>query len=84
MIEVLSGQRVNTYMYDNVFFPLGINAAYHPAPLKDTSDISNRLTKDGKNHETARHALNSIEDYDNSCNPLTHTGITSGNLYISI
>ena len=47
MIEALSGQSVNQYMQQHVFAPLSVNAAYQAALLPDTSDIADRLDKDG-------------------------------------
>jgi len=83
MIEALSGQSVNAYMQENVFNPLEINAAYHAALLRDTSDISNQLTKQGKNHINVKRALKSIKDYEDTCDPRAHTNITTDNLFIS-
>lgn len=84
MIEALSGQSVNSYMQENVFAPLGVNAAYQAALLPDTGDIADRLNKDGTLHQTAGYALRSIENYDDTCNPRQHTNITVGSLYISV
>ena len=81
MIEALSGQSVNSYMQENVFGPLGINAAYHPTLLEDKSDISAQLNKKGGNVFSAARIL--LEDFDDTCNPIEHTDRTSGALYIS-
>ena len=81
MIEALTGQSVNTYMQENVFGPLGINAAYHPTLLQDRSDISAQLNKKGGNVFSAARILQ--EKYDDTCNPIEHTDRTSGALYIS-
>ena len=81
MIEALSGQSVNTYMQENVFGPLGINAAYHPTVLKDKSDIASQLNKKGGNVMTASRIMR--ESFDDTCNPIEHTDRTSGALYIS-
>ncbi len=83
MIEALSGQSVNSYMQEHVFGPLGINAAYHPALLPDQSDISPRLEKNGKMCLSVSLALESINEYDDTCNPRENTNRTSGGLYIS-
>lgn len=82
-IENMSGQSINSYMAQNVFLPLKMNAAYHPALLQDTSDISSQLYKDGTNLITAERALESIDKYDDTCNPQAHTDYSVGQLYIS-
>lgn len=83
MIEALSGQSVNTYMRENVFDPLGINAAYHAALLPDPSDISSKLRKNGENFRSAEKEIATFKDYEDTCDPRAHTDITSGSLYIS-
>ena len=83
MIEALSGQSVNTYMQENVFGPLGINAAYHCALLPDQSDISPQLGKNGKIAKGVSVAMAEIAEYNNTCDPLDNTNKTSGGLYIS-
>lgn len=83
MIEALSGQSVNSYMQENVFEPLGINAAYHPALLKDQSDVADMMTKAGGLSTSASRAIANIKDYTDTCEPRAHTNITSGRLYIS-
>lgn len=83
MIEALSGQSVNTYMQENVFEPLGVNAAYHCALLPDQSDISPQLGKNGKIAKGVSVSMAEINEYDNTCNPRNNTNKTSGGLYIS-
>lgn len=83
MIEGLSGQSVNTYMRENVFAPLGINAAYHAALLPDQSDISAKLRKNGGIFRSAEKEIATFKDYEDTCDPRAHTDITSGSLYIS-
>lgn len=83
MIEALSGQSVHDYMQENVFLPLGINAAYHPGMLPDQSDVSDRLSKEGRTVQTANKAIARVDEYSDSCDPRAHTNITSGNLWIS-
>lgn len=84
MIEALSGQSVNTYMRENVFEPLGINAAYHPALLPDQSDIAPKLKKNGKTFRTAKNELATFRDYNDTCDPRRNTDNTSGHLYTSV
>lgn len=83
MIEALSGQSVHDYMQENVFLPLGINAAYHPGMLPDSSDVSDRLSKEGRTVQTASKAIARVDEYSDGCDPRAHTNITSGNLWIS-
>lgn len=83
LIEALSGQSLNTYMKENLFDPLGINAAYHPALLEDQSDISNRLNTDGDTVQTVSKALDTFSDYHDVCDPYNNRDISVGGLYIS-
>lgn len=83
MIEVLSGQSVNTYMRENVFEPLGINAAYHAALLPDQTDISAKLRKDGSIFRSPEKEIATFKDYEDVCDPRGNTDKTSGGLYIS-
>ena len=83
MIEGMSGQSVNTYMQENVFGPLGINAAYHAALLPDQSDISAKLRKNGEIFRSAKKEIDTFDDYNDVCDPRANTDITSGGLYIS-
>ena len=83
MIEALSGQSVNTYMQENVFGPLGVNAAYHCALLPDQSDISPQLGKNGKIAKGVSVSMKEFGEFDNTCNPRENTNKTSGGLYIS-
>ena len=84
MIEALSGQSVNTYMQENVFVPLGINAAYHPALLPDQSDIAPKLKKNGAVFRSVSKELATIKSYNDVCDPRANTDNTSGHLYISL
>ena len=83
LIEALSGQSVNSYMKAALFEPLGIDAAYNPGLLKDTSDISDIMYEDGSILSTAKRELETLKDYDDTCNPREHTDLTVGKLYIS-
>lgn len=83
MIEGLSGQSVNTYMRENVFAPLGINAAYHAALLPDQTDISAKLRKNGGIFRSPEKEIATFRDYEDVCDPRTNTDKTSGGLYIS-
>ncbi len=83
MIEALSGQSVNTYMQENVFGPLGVDAAYHPGLLKNQEHIAPRLNKDGTVARTVKNSLNSLDEYNDTCSPRENTGMTVGGLYIT-
>ena len=83
MIEALSGQSVNTYMQENVFGPLGINAAYHCALLKDQSDLAPQLSKSGTIAKGISVSMAEFPEYNDTCNPRENTNKTSGGLYIS-
>ncbi len=83
MIEAISGQSVNTYMQQNVFGPLGIDAAYHPGLLEVTSNLAARLDKQGRNVLSAARALESFSEYEDTCSPIDHTDRTAGGLFIN-
>ncbi len=81
LIEALTGQSVNTYMAQNVFAPLSVNAAYTTSLLPDASDVSNRMSKTGGNLMSRSRAME--EEYEDTCNPARHLTPTVGNLHIS-
>ena len=83
MIEALSGMSLNTCMNAILFEPLGIEAAYNPGLLKDISDISDIMNEDGTILSTASRELETLKDYDDTCNPAEHTDLTVGKLYIN-
>lgn len=83
LIEALSGQSVNAYMTQNVFSPLGINAAYNAGLLANRTDVSAQLNKSGGNVITAQKAIASLESYDDTCAPREHIEYTVGGLFIS-
>lgn len=83
LIETLSGQSVNTYMTENIFAPLNINAAYHAGLLPDRSDISDRLTATGQTACTAQKMLSDIGTYEDFADPAHHLAYTAGELMIS-
>ena len=83
LIEALSGQSVNSYMKSALFGPLGIDAAYNPGLLNDTTDMSDILYEDGSILSTAKRELETLKDYDDTCNPREHTDLTVGKLYIN-
>ena len=82
LIEALSGQSLNTYMRENVFDPLGMNAAYDPTLLKDTSDISNQVSIGRVNIMSPSYMLEH-SSYEDTCDPVKHLGYSVGGLYVS-
>jgi len=80
MMEYVTGQNVNDYMTEAVFAPLGMDAAYHPALLQDTSLVTSRYEADGTQYCTRENAL--LMDWDPSCDPYGHYRITVGKIWI--
>ena len=83
LIEALSGLSVNSCMKAVLFDPLNIDAAYNPGLLADTSDMSDILYEDGTTLSTAKRELETLKDYDDTCDPREHTDRTIGKLYIN-
>ena len=83
LIEALSGLSVNSYMKAALFGPLGIDAAYNPGLLANTSDMSDIMYEDGRILSTAKRELETLKDYDDTCDPREHTDLTIGKLYIN-
>ncbi len=83
LAEALSGMSVNSCMKAILFDPLNIEAAYNPGLLPDTSDMSDIMYEDGTILSTAKRELETLRDYDDTCNPKEHTDLTIGKLYIS-
>ena len=83
MIEALSGVSVNTFMAGRVFRPLNIDAAYHAGLLEEKTDLSEIMNKNGSIRSAVRWQINTVVDYDDSCDPRGHTNKTVGSLYIS-
>ena len=83
LIEALSGQSINTYMQQNVFAPLGIDAAYHPALLADPSEVGDMFNADGSVFISGRAQLKRLDEYDDTCDPRSRLDVTVGQLYIS-
>ena len=84
LIEALSGLSVNTYMKENLFDPLGIDAAYSAHLLKDQSSVSYRINTDGTPMASDETLIKrGTAEYDDTCDPPAHQGITIGSLVIS-
>lgn len=82
LIEAVSGQSLNTFMRENVFDPLGMNAAYDPTLLPDPSDISNQMSKSGTNILSPSRMLER-SNYEDTCDPMAHLQYSVGGLYAS-
>ena len=83
MIEALSGKSLNTYMQEAVFDPLGINAAYHPALLRDQSDIGDIFGMDGHMQILYMSEIRRLENYMDTCDPRGNCGYSVARMYIS-
>lgn len=80
LIEKLSGQTVDDYMRQNVFEPLGINAAYHSDVLRDAVPMADMYDT------TYRRLTNSLREpsgIPDAPDPLRHYNTTAGKLIIS-
>ena len=79
IMESVSGVSINTYMTQNVFMPLGIDAAYAACLLKEPDCVAStyengRLVKSASKYLT--------DDYEDTVDPEHHYRITVGNLFI--
>lgn len=83
LIERLSGQSLNSFMRQQVFEPLGINAAYAAPLLPDPSALSATFKADGSLYISAESYLEDDAAYEDSCNPDAHYRAAVGGLYIS-
>ena len=84
LIEGVTGQSLNTFMRENVFTPLGVNAAYAAPLLSDTSSISYSFAPDDSVDTSAASYLRVGESYDDTCKPESHFRSSVGNLFISL
>lgn len=83
LIERLSGQSLNSFMRQQVFEPLGINAAYAAPLLPDPDALSATFKADGSLYISAESYLEDDAAYEDSCNPDAHYRAAVGGLYIS-
>lgn len=84
-VERATGQSFNAYMRDNVFAPLGINAAYAAHLLPDPAPLSNTYAMDGQLYLKAENYLqNDRAAYKDTCDPDNHYQASVGGLYISL
>lgn len=85
VIERVSGQSFNTYMSENVFAPLGINAAFASTLLPDPEPLSNTYDYDDMVYMSAAKYLKEDEkNYDDTCDPDSHYRYSVGSLFISL
>ena len=83
LLEAVSGLSINSYMTQNLFAPLGIDAAYSAHLLKDQTNISFRINADGTPMASDETLIKNGKNYDDTCNPAAHQGTTIGALVIS-
>ncbi len=85
VIERLSGQSFNTFMAENVFSPLGINAAYAAHLLPDASRIATAYYTDKTVYRRGYQYVDiDTQEYDDTCDPDSHYRTSAGSLYISL
>ncbi len=82
-IEALSNVFVNTYMQQNVFFPLGIDAGYAPQFLQEQNNVSYVYNKDHSLAKTTKYYVKDSEKYTDEAKPQEHLAITVGSLFVS-
>ena len=80
IIESVTGMEFSSYMRQEIFSPLGIDAAYVPAQLENPDDLASTYGKDGSLNVGASHALK--QPYDSEPNPDSHYRMVVGSLYI--
>ena len=82
LMEAVTGENLNDTVYEHVFKPLDIDAAYHPALLKDTESVSYIYARGGTKLMSSRKAVLE-EDWDPSVNPEMHYRLTVGAIWIT-
>ena len=80
MMEAVTGQSVNAYMQENVFEPLGIEAAYAPSLLSSPEDVASLYTAKGTLFKAASAYLR--ETYEDYADPEYHFRTTIGALWM--
>lgn len=79
VMEAVTGESINAYMAQNVFMPLGIDAAYSASMLKSPGDVSAQ-------HQSGRvvraGSFYVKEKYEDFPDPERHYRITVGSLFI--
>lgn len=80
IIESVTGVEFSTFMRQELFAPLGIDAAYVPTQLGSPEDLSASYERDGSLNVAPSYLLR--QEYDEEPNPDTHYRMTVGSLYI--
>ena len=85
VIERVSGQSFNTFMAENIFQPLGINAAYAAHLLPDPTRIATAYYSDDTVYcRGSQYVEIDAAEYDDTCDPDSHYRTSVGSLYISL
>ena len=85
VIERTSGKSFNTFMTENFFSPLGINAAYAAHLLPDSERIATAYYPDGTVYRRGvQYVEIDTQEYDDACDPDSHYRTSAGSLYISL
>lgn len=80
IIESVTGMDVSSYMRQEIFGPLGIDAAYTVTQLEEPDYIPATYQKDGELYAGPSHLLKQV--YVAEPSPDTHYRVTVGSLYI--
>ena len=80
IVESVTGMEFSSFMRQEVFSPLGIDAAYVPTQLENPDDLASTYGKDGSLNVGASHVLS--QQYDSDPNPDAHYRMVVGSLYI--
>ena len=80
IIESVTGMDVSSYMRQEIFGPLGIDAAYTVTQLEEPDYIPATYKKDGDLYAGPSHLLK--QEYVAQASPDTHYRVTVGSLYI--
>ena len=80
IVESVTGMEFSSFMRQEVFAPLGIDAAYVPTQLESPDDIAATYYKDGSLNISPGYLLR--QDYDTDPDPDTHYRMVVGSLYI--
>ena len=80
ILEAVTGMSVNSYMRDNVFAPLSIDAAYSASLLSEPEFVSSFYKKNGDLYRSAQRSLE--DEYEDFSDPENHYRITIGDLWM--
>ena len=85
VIERVTGQSFNTFMTENFFSPLNINAAFAAHLLPDASRLATAYYSDKTVYRRGyQYVETDAEEYDDTCDPDNHYRTSVGSLYISL